>query len=107
MSDVTFVVGPSKQRIYAHKYILVMASEYFYTMFNSNFTEATQKEVVLQDDDPEVFLTILRLIYGAKVEITDDNIRAIYDCLQMLMLTEFTQPLIDFLKQIPITTSNS
>uniref|UniRef100_A0A182NJ36 BTB domain-containing protein n=1 Tax=Anopheles dirus TaxID=7168 RepID=A0A182NJ36_9DIPT len=97
MSDVTFVVGPSKQRLYAHKLILVTASEYFYTMFNSSFIEATQKEVVLQDDDPEVFLTILRLVYGAKVEITDDNIRAIYDSLQKLMLTEFTQPLSDFL----------
>uniref|UniRef100_A0A182WC13 BTB domain-containing protein n=1 Tax=Anopheles minimus TaxID=112268 RepID=A0A182WC13_9DIPT len=96
-SDITFIVGPSKQRIYAHKQYLVTASEYFYKLFCGTYIEAEQKEVVLKDTDPVIFLMLLRLIYGAKVDINDENIRDIYDCMQRYMLYEFTQPLSDFL----------
>uniref|UniRef100_A0A182N8Z4 BTB domain-containing protein n=1 Tax=Anopheles dirus TaxID=7168 RepID=A0A182N8Z4_9DIPT len=98
-SDVTFIVGTSKQRIYAHKLYLVMASEYFYVMFFSSFLEAERREVYLEDVEPDVFLAVLRYIYTQQVDITNDNLRDIFDCSQRYMLTELMQLLSRFLQE--------
>uniref|UniRef100_A0A182SAU4 BTB domain-containing protein n=1 Tax=Anopheles maculatus TaxID=74869 RepID=A0A182SAU4_9DIPT len=86
LSDVTFLVGPEKQRIYAHKLRLVTASRYFHILFFGNFAEAKLDEIELKDEDPAMFLTILRLIYGAHVDVDFDNIRQIYDQMQKYLL---------------------
>ncbi|XP_040158702.1 BTB/POZ domain-containing protein 6-like isoform X2 [Anopheles arabiensis] len=96
--DVTFIVGPEKRRIYAHKQYLVTASEFFYKMFCGNFIEAQRKEVVLEDVDAELFLTILRLVYSKEVHLNWDNISAIYDIMQRFLLMDYFDPLISFLK---------
>ncbi|XP_053678017.1 uncharacterized protein LOC128728419 [Anopheles nili] len=96
-SDVTFLVGPEKKRIYAHKIFLTLASEYFYVMFHGNFVEAKKDEVVLEDVDPDVFLVILRYIYSRNVEITLDNARNIFDYAQKYMLPELIEQLGQFL----------
>ncbi|XP_052895675.1 kelch-like protein 7 [Anopheles moucheti] len=97
-SDVTFIVGPAKQRIYGHKLHLVTASKFFYTLLFGDMDEMQLDEIELEDEDPEIFLTILRLIYGAKVEINYENMRDIYDHMRMYRLTiEYYKPLIDFL----------
>uniref|UniRef100_A0A4Y0BDD7 BTB domain-containing protein n=1 Tax=Anopheles funestus TaxID=62324 RepID=A0A4Y0BDD7_ANOFN len=98
LSDVTFIVGPEKQRIYAHKMPLVTVSEYFYRLFYGNFVEAKLDEIELKDEDPEIFLTMMHIVYGAKVEINDENIRDIYDYTRMYLLPkEYYKPLIKFL----------
>ncbi|XP_052897460.1 kelch-like protein 3 [Anopheles moucheti] len=100
LSDITFIVGSEKQRIYAHKLPLVTASEYFYALFCGSFAEAQLAEIELKDVEAETFLTILRLIYGAEIEINDENIRDIYDHTQMYLLpTSYYQPLINYLKK--------
>ncbi|XP_049299209.1 kelch-like protein 41 [Anopheles funestus] len=98
LSDVTFIVGHEKQRIYASKMHLVTVSEYFYTMFYGNFAEAKRDEIELKDEHPETFITILRLIYGAKVDINFENIHDIFDRIRMYLLpNEYCKPLINFL----------
>ncbi|XP_061506413.1 uncharacterized protein LOC133392091 [Anopheles gambiae] len=98
LSDVTFIVGPEKRRIYAHKQYLLTASEFFYKMFCGNFIEAQRKEVVLEDVDAELFLTILRLVYSKEVNLNWDNISAVYDILQRFLLIDYFDPLIRFMK---------
>ncbi|XP_041777288.1 BTB/POZ domain-containing protein 3-like [Anopheles merus] len=98
-SDVTFIVGASKQRIHAHKLLLVMASEYFYVMFFGSFVEAEQHEVTLEDVEPDVFLVILRYMYCQQVELTFDNLRDIFDCAQRYMLRELHHQIGMFLQQ--------
>ncbi|XP_041771009.1 BTB/POZ domain-containing protein 6-B-like isoform X2 [Anopheles merus] len=98
LSDVTFIVGPEKRRIYAHKPYLLTASEFFYKMFCGNFIEAQRKEVVLEDVDAELFLIILRLVYSKKVHLNWDNISAIYDCLCKYLLIDYFDPLIRFME---------
>lgn len=61
-SDVTFCVGGKKFR--AHRNILSVSCEYFETMFNSNFKEATEKEITITDLEPYVFEIILKYIYS-------------------------------------------
>ncbi|XP_049299201.1 uncharacterized protein LOC125771986 isoform X3 [Anopheles funestus] len=98
MSDVTFIVGPEKQRIFAHRLHLVTASKYFYTMFYGNFAEAELDEIELKDEDPEIFITMMHIVYGAKVEINDENILGIYNRMKMYLLPkEYYKPLIKFL----------
>ncbi|KFB48781.1 BTB/POZ domain-containing protein 3 [Anopheles sinensis] len=90
LADVVFVVGPEKKRIFAHKLLLVMSSEYFYIMFNGNFAESKTGEVVLEEDDPDLFLTILRYIYTDEINFTLENIRDIYNSAKKFMLTELS-----------------
>uniref|UniRef100_A0A182QXJ9 BTB domain-containing protein n=1 Tax=Anopheles farauti TaxID=69004 RepID=A0A182QXJ9_9DIPT len=97
-SDVTFIVGTNKQRIYAHKLYLTIASEYFYAMFFGNFVEADESEVHLEDVEPDVFLNVLRYIYAQQLHITNDNLRDIFDCSQKFMLMELKKPLCRFLQ---------
>ncbi|XP_050072730.1 kelch-like protein 20 [Anopheles maculipalpis] len=98
LSDITFIVGPEKQRIYAHKLRLVTASQYFHLLFFGSFVEARLDEIEMEKEDPEIFLTILRLIYGAQVDIDVANIREIYDRIQMYLLPQSCfKPLIDCL----------
>ncbi|XP_058127381.1 BTB/POZ domain-containing protein 6-B-like [Anopheles ziemanni] len=90
LADVVFIVGSSEKRIYAHKLLLVMSSEYFYIMFYGNFAESQKRDVVLKEDDPDVFLSIMRYIYTGEISITFENLRELFDCAQKFMLTELT-----------------
>uniref|UniRef100_A0A182P192 BTB domain-containing protein n=1 Tax=Anopheles epiroticus TaxID=199890 RepID=A0A182P192_9DIPT len=96
-SDVTFIVGKERRRIYAHKLLLVGASEYFYAMFYGNFVEADRREVTLEDIEPDMLLLILRYIYCLKVEISMENVRDLFDCAQKYMLRELHQQIGQFL----------
>ncbi|XP_055613112.1 BTB/POZ domain-containing protein 2-like [Uranotaenia lowii] len=78
MSDVVFLIGKNKQKIFAHKLFLITSSEYFFAMFNGNFRESEENEIVLDDIEPKIFLDILRFIYCGKIDLTFDNIHEIY-----------------------------
>ncbi|XP_058178516.1 kelch-like protein 41 [Anopheles ziemanni] len=88
LADVVFIVGPDQKRIFAHKLLLVMSSEYFYIMFNGSFAESQTREVVLKEDDPDLFLIILRYIYTDEINLTLENIRDIFNSAQKFRLTE-------------------
>ncbi|XP_053693068.1 BTB/POZ domain-containing protein 2-like isoform X2 [Sabethes cyaneus] len=100
MSDVVFLVGSKqKRRIYAHKLFLIAASEYFFAMFNGNFRESSESEIVLADVEPEIFLEILRFVYCGKIELTFGNIHEIYIHSRKYMLTELLAMASNFLER--------
>ncbi|XP_058445507.1 BTB/POZ domain-containing protein 1-like isoform X2 [Malaya genurostris] len=100
MSDVVFLVGSeNKQRIYAHKLFLIAASEYFFAMFNGNFRESSATEIVLEDIEPKIFLTILRFVYCGKIDLTFDNIHEIYIHSRKYMLMELLSMASNFLER--------
>ncbi|KAL1397424.1 hypothetical protein pipiens_002529 [Culex pipiens pipiens] len=99
MSDVVFVVGQQKERIYAHKLFLITASEYFYAMFNGNFKESTAEAIVVEDVEPKIFLEILRFVYCGKVDLTFDNIHEIYIHSRKYMLMELLSMASNFLEK--------
>lgn len=60
-SDVTFLVQGRK--IYAHKMILSMVSNYFRTMFTSGFRETESGEVEIPDCSYDAFIAVVEYIY--------------------------------------------
>jgi hypothetical protein len=57
--DVTFVVGPNKDRVRAHKYVLISRSPVFYAMFCGPLAESGG-DIVIPDVDSRPFRTLLR-----------------------------------------------
>lgn len=67
--DVTLHV--KEHKIYAHKIILTLSSNYFSRMFASNMKEATDNEVYLHNTDFNTLKTLLKFMYKDTV---DENI---------------------------------
>lgn len=59
MSDITFLIGPCKKPIYAHKYVLSIGSAVFYAMFHGNLAES-KRVIEIPDVEPVAFLALLR-----------------------------------------------
>jgi hypothetical protein len=57
--DVTFVVGPTKDTVHAHKYVLISRSPVFYAMFCGPMAESGG-DVVIPDVDLRAFRSLLR-----------------------------------------------
>ncbi|XP_058445506.1 BTB/POZ domain-containing protein 6-A-like isoform X1 [Malaya genurostris] len=98
-SDVTFLVGEKRQPIYAHKLLLIIASEYFNAMFNGNFKESSSDEIEVRDIEADIFLEILRFIYCGKVRLTIENVLEIYVHAQKYMLNELRRRTVRFLEK--------
>ncbi|XP_065078193.1 BTB/POZ domain-containing protein 2-like [Ochlerotatus camptorhynchus] len=99
MSDVVFLVGKTKQKIYAHKQLLVTASDYFYIMFEGEFKEAKADEITLGDIEWPILKEILRHMYCGKTNLNMDNVHEIFIHSKMYMLWELLNEICDFLVQ--------
>lgn len=63
--------GPTQKTFYAHRECLVNSSEYFQTALNSNFAEAQNHIVRLEEDDPEAVWLFTMWQYGSIGETLD------------------------------------
>jgi hypothetical protein len=70
-SDTTFVVGPEKYVVKAHRAVLTVSSEVFETMFSGSFP--TQDQIEIEDIDKEDFIEMLHYIYTHTVNLTKLN----------------------------------
>ncbi len=75
--DVTLFIGPDRQPMRAHRLILSLVSEYFKTMFESEFKEQLKHEVEISHMDIETMETIIEFAYTGEVEFTNGNIEKI------------------------------
>lgn len=66
--DIDFLVGEDKERVPAHKYILISRSCVFFTMFCGPLAE-TQREITLPDIEPPVFKALLEWVLSVTVQI--------------------------------------
>eukprot|EP00522_Entomoneis_paludosa_P002456 CAMPEP_0172476334 /NCGR_PEP_ID=MMETSP1065-20121228/70326_1 /TAXON_ID=265537 /ORGANISM="Amphiprora paludosa, Strain CCMP125" /LENGTH=588 /DNA_ID=CAMNT_0013234555 /DNA_START=52 /DNA_END=1818 /DNA_ORIENTATION=- len=71
-SDVTFVVGDKKDKVYAHRVILIQKSDYYRTMFRSGMREATEQLVQVPDTNIKVFRLLMQYLYTDKVVVDID-----------------------------------
>nr|XP_054764785.1 BTB/POZ domain-containing protein 19-like [Lytechinus pictus] len=64
-SDVKFIVGESRQHIFAHRCLLVSRCEVFKAMFAEKVVKETSTNVplVLSDVEPDIFMVVLEFIY--------------------------------------------
>ncbi|KXT03677.1 hypothetical protein AC578_5172 [Pseudocercospora eumusae] len=71
LSDV--VICFADRRIYAHKIILSMASDYFKAAFTDRFQEAYSKELKLYGDDQDALEWMFRWIYDVDLISSSDT----------------------------------
>ncbi|XP_046581838.1 BTB/POZ domain-containing protein 2-like isoform X2 [Haliotis rubra] len=64
--DVHFRVGQTREKISAHKFLLISRSSVFFAMFQGPLAE-TNDEIDIPDIDPEVFWEFLRFLYAEEV----------------------------------------
>eukprot|EP00742_Colponemidia_sp_Colp-10_P019453 GILJ01022562.1.p1 GENE.GILJ01022562.1~~GILJ01022562.1.p1 ORF type:complete len:485 (-),score=39.73 GILJ01022562.1:848-2302(-) len=69
LSDICFVVGPDKRKIFAHKVILSRTA-YFQRCFDTHWKEGGEGEIVKPDEDSLSFDMMIRYIYSKKVDVT-------------------------------------
>ncbi|XP_041361900.1 BTB/POZ domain-containing protein 6-like [Gigantopelta aegis] len=70
--DVTFRVGPTREIIQAHKFMLISRSHVFAAMFNGPFAETG--EVYITDVDVNIFNLFLRFLYTDYINVNSDSV---------------------------------
>ncbi len=65
--DVVLIAEQTQIR--AHRLVLSAASDYFAAMFTSDVREATQKEVVMQNVDPQALVALVDYIYTGETAV--------------------------------------
>ena len=73
-SDVTFLVGPEKSPVKAHKLILAAKSDVMDRMLYGKLAESQQRTVSLLNTDPTAFEALLQYIYTGEVEVEVDRL---------------------------------
>jgi BTB/POZ domain-containing protein 3/6 len=95
-SDVTFLFEAKNQKIKAHKFYLITASIVFHKMFCGPFS--AKNEIIVTDIVHDDFLEVMNYIYGAKVNITVDNMLNIWYAAKKYLLSDLKRQCIDFVK---------
>lgn len=62
-ADLTLLVGPNKEKFFAHRVILMFRSDFFRAMLTSGMMETINGEIQLPDADPFVVQEMLKFLY--------------------------------------------
>ncbi|KAK6492188.1 kelch-like protein 40b [Huso huso] len=82
-----------------HRLVLAACSPYFRAMFLSEMEESKQKEIVLEDVEPEVLGRILKYIYTSEIEITEQNVQDIFSAANMFQVPSVFTVCVSFLQK--------
>ncbi len=68
LCDVVFLCGNGqmKQRIAAHRLVVATLSDYFRAMFESNMLETKQREIAINDIDPDALEKLIFYAYEGR-----------------------------------------
>lgn len=104
-ADVILKVG--NQNFYCHRLLLSLVSPVFFRMFNGQFKEHDEREIVLEGKSSESILELLKYIYPQfNGQITDDNIEDFLQLADEYMIEHLKQPCKDvLLKQLEMFQS--
>ncbi|XP_033725613.1 BTB/POZ domain-containing protein 2-like isoform X2 [Pecten maximus] len=76
-SDVTFIIGEERNRISAHKLVLLSRSPVFYAMLEGPM--ADKGEITIPDISADTFKLFLRYLYTDKIDLTDRNVVPVFN----------------------------
>ncbi|CAF0756102.1 unnamed protein product [Adineta steineri] len=101
-SDVILIVG--KEKFYCHRLLLSLVSPVFQRMFDGQFKEHNEREIVLEGKSSEAILDLLKYIYPQfNGQITDDNIENFLQLADEYMIEHLKKPCKDLLiKQLQL-----
>lgn len=66
-SDISFIVGPEKEKIYGHKNLLALGSPVFHRMFFGSWKESSDL-ITIPDISSRGFRNVIKYIYGHRLE---------------------------------------
>jgi hypothetical protein len=97
-SDVVLIIG--KVKFYCHRLLLSLVSPVFTRMFDGEFKEHNEREIILQGKTSESILELLKYIYPQfNGQITNDNIEDFLQLADEYMIDHLKQPCKDVLLQ--------
>jgi hypothetical protein len=102
--DVTFLVGPERQPVRAHKFALAISSDVFKRMFYSNFR--TENEIKINDINIAVFKIMLNHIYHREFVVNAENINDVFYAADKYNLTALKKVCSQFVSSMT-TTENA
>ncbi|ELT90855.1 hypothetical protein CAPTEDRAFT_226967 [Capitella teleta] len=76
MTDVTLIL-PDQSAIPCHKVVLMAASPFFDTMFQSGLKEGAEQNIQLDFADSDIIKTLVEFFYTGDIELTEGNIKEI------------------------------
>ncbi|ELT92694.1 hypothetical protein CAPTEDRAFT_64361, partial [Capitella teleta] len=76
MTDVTLIL-PDQSAILCHKVVLMAASPFFETMFQSGLKEGAEQNIKLDFADSDIIKTLVEFFYTGDIELTEGNIKAL------------------------------
>uniref|UniRef100_X2BA52 BTB domain-containing protein n=1 Tax=Capitella teleta TaxID=283909 RepID=X2BA52_CAPTE len=76
MTDVTLIL-PDQSAIPCHKVVLMAASPFFETMFQSGLKEGAEQNIKLDFADSDIIKMLVEFFYTGYIELTDGNIKAV------------------------------
>ncbi|ELT97947.1 hypothetical protein CAPTEDRAFT_63547, partial [Capitella teleta] len=76
MTDVTLIL-PDQSAIQCHKVVLMAASPFFETMFQSGLKEAVEQDIKLDFADSGTIRSLMKFFYTGDIKLTAENIKAI------------------------------
>ncbi|ELT89331.1 hypothetical protein CAPTEDRAFT_37139, partial [Capitella teleta] len=76
MTDVTLTL-PDQSAIPCHKVVLMAASPFFETMFQSGLKEGAEQNIKLDFADSDIIKTLVEFFYTGDIELTEGNIKEI------------------------------
>jgi len=92
-SDIIFIVGDTKEIIYAHKCILAARNKKFAALFLGGMIESKTNEIKLPHIKPLIFRKLLQYLYSDTTTIQDDVLDIIiisneYNCIGLIQFCE-------------------
>ena len=96
LCDVTLVA--ENMEIPAHKIVLASSSDYFWTMFTTNFKEKETSRIPIRGVKPLILKLLVEYSYTSKILITEDNVENIFIASKMLQFNEVTEACSQFIK---------
>uniref|UniRef100_X1ZKS3 BTB domain-containing protein n=2 Tax=Capitella teleta TaxID=283909 RepID=X1ZKS3_CAPTE len=76
MTDVTLIL-PDQSAIPCHKVVLMAASPFFDTMFQSGLKEGAEQNIKLDFADSDIIKILVEFFYTGDIELTAENIKAL------------------------------
>ncbi|ELT89474.1 hypothetical protein CAPTEDRAFT_99459, partial [Capitella teleta] len=76
MTDVTLIL-PDQSAIPCHKVVLMAASPFFETMFQSGLKEGAEQNIKLDFADSDIIKILVEFIYSGDIELSAENIKAL------------------------------
>lgn len=95
-SDVTFLV--EGRRLYAHRILLTLFSDYFRRAFACGMRETFEPEIVIEGISYETFFALLEFLYTGKLRLTEQQQNDV--CFLMGLLRAADQFCVDCVKQM-------